>query len=111
MSTREDVTCPACPDPDKAFRLEDVGMKVVYENLDPDAGALRTHISRPAWEPVMLEHLRSRLDNDEHRILYDLCVTELMAAGMTAEEAARGTVQATADSIQRMLNHQMRRHS
>lgn len=108
MTAPEDVVCPACSDPDTAFRLEDVGMKVISENLDPDAGALHIKMSRPAWEPFMIEHLRSRLDDDEHRILYDLCVTELMAAGMTAEEAVRGTVQATADSLQQMLDKAMR---
>jgi hypothetical protein len=106
---REDVYCPACPDPETAFRLEDVGVKLLSENLDPNGGGLHIRMARPAWEPVMLDHLRSRLDDDEHRRLYDLCVTELMAAGMTAEELAQNEVQAATDSARHLLDETLRR--
>lgn len=107
---REDAYCPACPDPETAFRIEDVGMKLVSEDLDLDAGAMHIKVSRPAWEPLMLEHLRSHLDDDEHRRVYNMCVIELIAAGMSAEDIARDSVQAAAASARRLLEQSMRRH-
>jgi hypothetical protein len=105
---REDAICPACPDPEAAFRLEDVGMKLLSESLDPDAGALHIKVTRPAWEVVMLKHLRST-DDEEHRRIYDQCVTALMTTGVSAEEAARNSVQAVADSARHLLEHTIRR--
>ncbi len=95
---REDAICPACPDPDTAFTIEDVGMKTVSENLDPDAGALHIRVSRPSWEDVMLAHLETT-DDDAHKRLYLRCMVALEAEGLTAEEAARRQVQATADML------------
>jgi hypothetical protein len=103
---REDVYCPACPDPETAFRIEDVGMK--FDSGEPRGDGMRFRLTRPAWEPVMLEHLRLTDDN-EHRRLYDQCVTELMAAGKTAEEAARDQVQGLVDSVTRSMGEAMRR--
>lgn len=60
-------------------------------------------VSRPAWEPVMLAHLRTGGDA-EHRRLYDLCVTELIAAGKTAEELARDAVQSVAGRHRSLLD-------
>lgn len=104
---REDACCPACPNPETAFRIEDVGMTIVHEDYSEN-NTMRIMVSRPAWEPIMLEHLRSRLDDDGHRRLYDLCVTELIAAGMSAEESARNQVQAVADSVRRSMNDALR---
>jgi hypothetical protein len=106
---REDVYCPACPDPDTAFRIEDVGMK---HNMNRDLltdDKVTFTVSRPFWEQPMLDHLRSRLDDNEHRQLYDLCVTHLIAAGKTAEEAARDQVQGLVDSVTRSMGEAMRR--
>lgn len=99
---REDAYCPACPDPDTAFRIEDVGMRLNHECLDPGAGSLRITVSRPAWEPIMLAHLETE-DDEAHRRLYNQCVAALTAAGMTAEESARQQVQATVDSVRRSM--------
>jgi hypothetical protein len=69
---------------------------------------MRFRAPRPVWEPVMLEHLRLT-DDDQHRRLYDLCVTHLMAAGKTAEEAAQDQVQGLVDSVTRSMGAAMRR--
>ncbi len=106
---REDAYCPACPDPETAFRIEDAGMKVDYGDFSSGADGLRMTASRPVWEPVMLDHLRSRLDDPEHRRVYDLCVTELMAVEKTAEDVARYEVQAVADMVRRQLEQAVRR--
>lgn len=101
---REDAICPACPDPATAFRLEDVGMKTVTDPFaDPAGDRLTFTVSRPAWEPVMLAHLRAQGDA-EHQRLHDLCVTELIAAGKTAEDVARDDVQSVVDWHRRWLN-------
>lgn len=105
---REDVYCPACPDPETAFRIEDVGMKFATEGDFRSDDKVTFKVSRPAWEVVMVEHLRLNLDDEEHRILYDLCVTELMAAGVSAEEAARNSVQGAVDSVRKLMDSAMR---
>ena len=102
---REDVHCPACPNPDTAFTLEDVGLKVVHNGRD---GTMSVTVSRPNWEAVMIQHLRM-VDDTEHQRLYDLCITELMAAGLTADQVARHDVQAIADSVKRTMERTLRR--
>ena len=102
---REDAYCPACPDPETAFRLEDIGMKVVHDDFTSDTITVKA--SRPMWEPVMLEHLRAEPD-DAHRRLHDRCVTALRAAGQTAEEAARADVQSVADGVRRSMDDVLR---
>jgi hypothetical protein len=102
---REDVYCPACPDPDTAFRIEDVGMK--FDSGEPNGDGMRFRATRPVWEPVMLEHLRLT-DDAGHRRLYDQCVTHLMASGVTVEESARNSVQAATDSLRRMMDDALR---
>lgn len=97
---REDVHCPACPDPATAFRIEDVGMK--FDQGGFHDGAMTIKATRLVWEPILLEHLRSEPD-EEHQALYDLCVTELMAAGQTAEEAAQASVQAVVHEVRRQM--------
>jgi hypothetical protein len=106
LTAREDAICPACLDPETAFRIEDVGMKFDQGLLD--GGGMKFSASRPLWEPVMLDHLRLT-DDAEHRRLYDLCVTHLMAAGVSAEESARNQVQGVANSARRMLDNSLRR--
>ncbi len=86
---REDVICQACPDPDTAFKVEDVGVKLTHEDTD---GGLRVRLTRPAWEVLMLAHLEAE-DDEAHRELFDGCVAALEAEGVTAEEAARREVQ------------------
>lgn len=108
MLPREDVYCPACPNPETAFRIEDVGMKIVSEGDFMRDDTIRVKVSRPAWEVVMLDHLRSQPD-DEHRRLYNRCVTELMAAEVSAEDAGRSSVQATAELLRRSIGDAMRR--
>lgn len=98
---REDVTCPACPDPDTAFRLEDVGIKIAAD-LNQSTGDMKFTASRPAWEPVMLAHLRAQGDA-EHQRLHDLCATELVALGKSPEDLARHDVQSVADWHRRSL--------
>lgn len=90
---REDAFCPACPDPETAFRLEDVGIRFDTLSGRQCDGAVTFKVSRPAWEVVMLQHLRST-DDAEHRRVYDLCIAELTSAGLSAEDVARGQVQA-----------------
>src|SRR5689334_2049510 len=107
MMHREDAYCPACPDPDTAFRLEDVGREVVREGNSRRDNALTVKFSRPAWEAVMLEHLRLT-DDEPHQRLYDRCVTELMAAGKTAADAARDEVEAVAAVHRRWLDDVVR---
>ncbi len=34
---REDVVCQACPDPDTAFKVEDVGVKLAWDESDDGA--------------------------------------------------------------------------
>jgi hypothetical protein len=104
---REDVHCPACPNPETAFRIEDVGMKFDQSPLDWEG--MKFSASRPLWEPVMLEHLRLT-DDDEHRRVYDLCVTALMAAGMSVEQAARNEVQSAVDRVRRSMDDSLRWH-
>lgn len=72
-------------------------------------GSMTFRASRPVWEGVMMEHLRSSPD-DEHQRLHDLCVTEVMAAGMSAEEAARNSVQAAVDGVRKAMFDATRRH-
>lgn len=103
---RQDMHCPACPASDTAFTVEDVGVKTNWDNRDDD---LRVSFSRPAWEPVMLAHLRSRLDDDEHRRVYDLCIIELMAAEKSAEDVARDEIQAVVDFVRRQLERAAQR--
>ena len=99
---REDVVCPACPDPETAFRLEDVGMKLTTEDdLRVDVW-VRVTVSRPAWEAVMLDHLRA-VDDDSHRQLFDWCMTELARRRLSAQDVARTSVQAAAESVDEML--------
>lgn len=97
MHPREDAYCPACPDPETAFRIDDVGMKFTTDGDYLNGDNVTFKVTRPAWEPVMMEHLRS-VDDDEHRRIYDLCVTELIAMGLSAEESARYQVQSLADA-------------
>lgn len=105
---REDAICPACRDPETAFRIEDVGMK--FDNGELSGDGMRFRATRLAWESVMLAHLRL-IDDDEHRRLYDECVAVLMAAGISAEDSARNEVQAAIDSVRRMLDDATRRES
>jgi hypothetical protein len=105
---REDAYCPACPDPETAFRIEDVGMK--FDSGDLSDEGIRFKVTRLVWEPVMLEHLRLT-DDDEHRHLYDRCVTALMAAGVSAEESARNSVRSAVDSVRRSMDDAMRQLS
>lgn len=109
MMPREDAYCPACPNPETAFRIEDVGMKFASEGDFIHDDTLRFKVTRPAWEVVMLDHLRSRLDDDAHRRLYDLCVTELLVSGVSAEDAARNSAQAVVDSIRKSTEDTLRR--
>lgn len=102
---REDVHCPACPNPETVFQIEDVGMK--FDQGGFQDGTMTLKATRPVWEPVMLEHLRSEPD-EKHRRLYDLCVTELMAAGQTVEENVRATAQAAVDSVRRSFSRNLR---
>lgn len=106
---REDVHCPACPDPETAFRIEDVGMK--FDQDIQDSAGMKFRVTRPVWEPLMLDHLRSKHDDEEHRRLYDLCVTHLMVAGVSAEESARNHVDAVTASIRQMMDDALRRRS
>ncbi len=106
----EDVYCPACPNPATAFQIEDVGIKVgKVGDVETTGDGMRITVSRPLWETVMLAHLRL-MDDDEHRRLYDLCVTELMTEGKTAEEAARDQMQRLVDSVTSSMRDAMRRH-
>jgi hypothetical protein len=105
---REDVICPACPDPDTAFRIEDVGMKFATDGDQLTGDRMTFTVSRPAWEPVMLTHLRAK-DDDEHQRLYDLCVTELIAAEKTPEDVARDDVQSVAGWYRRRLDDSLGR--
>ncbi|MEU4558391.1 hypothetical protein AB0F72_08375 [Actinoplanes sp. NPDC023936] len=106
MNLREDVHCPACPDPETAFTLEDVGMKVAHEDLSGDSPSV--HFTRPNWEVIMIQHFRIQGDT-EHQRLYDLCVAELMARGLTAEQLARNDVQAMAESVRQSMENTLRR--
>lgn len=93
MSHREDVYCPACPDPEAAFRLEDVGMKHGSEII---GDGLTVTVSRPAWEDVMLVHLET-MDDEAHRRVYLECMAALDVAGISPEDVARNEVQQVAD--------------
>lgn len=101
---REDAFCPACPDPETAFRLKDIGIKFGY--IETTDGGMRIRASRPLWETVMLDHLRLT-DDDEHRRVYGQCVAALMLAGVTAEQAARSELQALTDSVNRSIRAAM----
>ncbi len=96
MLPREDAYCPACPDPETAFRIEDVGMKFSTGGARPAGDAMTFKVTRPAWEVVMLDHLRMT-DDEPHQRLYGQCVAALMAAGQSAEATARNDVQRVAD--------------
>ncbi len=108
---REDVQCPACPDPDTAFMLRDVGMKMDWDGDMRFDDAVTVKATRPVWEPVMLEHLKSEaeLGDAEHRRVYDQCVTALLAAGQTAEGIARDQTQAVTDMMRRQMDDMLNR--
>jgi hypothetical protein len=97
MTTREDAFCPACPDPEKAFRIEDVGMKFDHDTSD-DGWTIRA--TRPVWEPIMLAHVETQ-DDEQHQRLYERCMTALN--GRSAEEVARDEVQSAVDSVRRTI--------
>lgn len=66
--------------------------------VDTDMGGtgLTFSATRLAWEPIMLAHLEAE-DDVVHRRVYDQCVAELRARGVSAEVAARQDVQRVAD--------------
>ena len=99
MTLHEDAYCPVCPDPDTAFRIEDVGMK---HRTSLDGEGLTFTISRPAWEDLMLVHLET-MDDDAHRRHYLKCMLALEAEGMSPEDVARQDVQRVADWARRTL--------
>lgn len=103
---REDVTCPACPNPATAFTLKDVGMVTRIVGDYRTDHAVTFTAGRPLWEPIMLEHLRLT-DDERHQQLYTECITFLGMRGQTAEENARAEIKALTDharnSIKRAL--------
>ena len=102
MTTRDDAYCPACPDPETAFRIKDVGMKFETEGDMRRGDSVSIKATRPAWEPIMLAHIEiAAEDDDAHRRLYDECMLAL--AGRSAEQAARDEAEAAVGLTWRWL--------
>ncbi len=103
---RGDVQCPACPDPDTAFVLRDMGMKFTTDGDYQTDDAVTYRATRPVWEPVMLDHLRFEAErgDEEHRRVYGECMVALLAAGQTVEDQARNQVEAVTGMVRRQMD-------
>jgi hypothetical protein len=94
---REDAICPVCPDPETAFRINDVGMRF---DSEPTPGNWSIRASRPLWEPMMLAHLGAE-DDEAHRALFAQCSVALR--GRSPEEAVRAEIGAIVQSVARRV--------
>lgn len=102
---REDAYCPACPDPAKAFRIKDVGMKLDQGGFQDEGMTIKA--TRRVWEPLMLEHLRATPD-EPHQRLHSECVAFLADHGQTVEENVRASLQAVVDSVHQSFTRALR---
>lgn len=69
LGPREDWVCPHCPQWLPPFRLDDIGLKISYEEFNPTSETVKITATQPNWIRPAMDHLRASHPDEWEKII------------------------------------------